>query len=258
MSARAPSRPRPLPRRRKPSLAARMRPFWILGIVAIVGLSWGLYALAGAPWFRVARVGVDVPLGSPVSREQVRAAAALGPDANVWLLRTGAMARRIEAIPYVERASVHRGQFPQPFVELAATVRRPSACVRSGGREVTIDASARVLQAGCALPAEPRIDAGPGKLPAPGAWIADPAVTKLLADAKILADAELAVRGLARDRWGGLEAVDVTGVTLRFGDDADLAAKAALVAPVRAGIGTKRKLRAIDLRAPATPVVQFR
>jgi POTRA domain, FtsQ-type len=258
MSTRAPSRPRPLPRRRKASLAARARPFWVLGIVLIAGLSWGLYALAGAPWFRVARVGVDVPLGSPVSRDEVRAAAAIGPGANVWLLRGGAMARRIEAIPYVDRASVHRGQFPQPFVELAVTVRQPSACVRGGGREVTIDAAARVLQAGCALASVARIDAGRGKLPDPGAWIADPDVSKLLADAKVLADADLAVRGLARDRWGGLEAVDVTGVTLRFGTDEDLAAKAALVAPVRAGIGTKRKLRAIDLRAPATPVVQFR
>jgi hypothetical protein len=258
MSTRAPSRPRPLPRRRKASLAARVRPFWILGIVLIAGLSWGLYALAGAPWFRVARVGIEVPLGSPVSREQVRGAAAIGSDANVWLLRTGAMARRIEAIPYVDRATVHRGQFPQPFVELSATVRRPSACLRGGGREVTIDASARVLQAGCALPGAARIDAGRDRLPAPGAWIADPDVNRLLADARVLADAELAVRNLGRDRWGGLEAVDVTGLTLRFGDDADLAAKAALVAPVRTGIGSKRRLRAIDLRAPATPVVQFR
>ncbi len=83
-------------------------------------------------------------------------------------------------------------------------------------------------------------------------------MTRLLADAKLLADADLAVRSLGRDRWGGLQAVDVTGVTLRFGDDADLARKAALVGPVRSTIGTKRRLRAIDLRAPATPVVQFR
>ncbi len=258
MSTRAPSRPRPLPRRRKASLAARVRPFWILAIVLLAGLTWGLYALAGAPWFRVARIGIDVPLGSPVSRAQVRSAAAIGPDANVWLLRPGALAGRIEAIPYVERATVHRGQFPQPFVELSATVRRPSACLRGGGREVTIDASARVLQDGCAMPAAARIDAGRDRLPAPGAWIADPDVNRLLADARVLADAELAVSRLGRDRWGGLEAVDVTGLTLRFGDDADLAAKAALVAPVRGGIGGKRKLRAIDLRAPATPVVQFR
>jgi len=263
VSTRAPSQsqsqqPRPLPRRRKPSLAARAKPFWILAVVLLAGLGWGGYALAGAPWFRVAHVGIDVPLGSPVSREQVRAAAAIGPDANVWLIRGGALARRVEAIPYVDRASIHRGQFPQPFVELGVTVRRPSACLRGAAGDVTIDATARVLQRGCALPAVARVDAGRAALPAPGATIADPDVGRLLADARVLADADLAVRSLGRDRWGGLEAVDVTGVTLRFGDDGDLAKKVVLVAPVRAGIGTKRPVRAIDLRAPATPVVEFR
>jgi POTRA domain, FtsQ-type len=251
-------RARTLPRRRKPSLAMRVRPFWILAIVIVAALGWGGAWLAGSPWFRVAHTGVDVPIGSPVSRDQVRAAAAIGSDANVWLIRTGAVTRRIEAIPYVDRATVHRGQFPQPFVELAITVRRPSACLRAGGRDVTIDAASRVLQNGCARASLPRIDTGSASVPAPGAALGDAAITRLLGDAKTLADADLAVRSLGRDRWGGLEAVDVTGVTLRFGDDADLADKARLVQPVRSGIGPKRPVRAIDLRAPKTPIVEFR
>ena len=258
MSATVRPHPRVLARRRKPSLAARIRPFWILGLIVAVLAAWGGYALAQSPWFRVARVGIDVPLGSPVSRAQVAAAAAIPPGANVWLLGAHAIAQRIEAIPYVDRASVHRGQFPQPFVELGITVRRPSACVRGGPRVVTIDASARVLQDGCVLPSVARIDAGNGALPRPGATIADPDVARLLADARTLADANLGLRSLRRDRWGGLEAVDVSGVTLRFGDDADLGSKAALVAPVRAGIGSHRPVAAIDLRSPATPVVEFR
>ncbi len=255
MSARAPSRP--VPRRRKRSLAARAKPFWVVAILIAAGLGWGASALAGAPWFRLARLSVDLPLRSPVSGDEVRAAAAIAPGTNVWLVPTWAVARRIEALPYVDRATVRRGQFPQPFVELGVTVRRPSACLRGGGRTVTIDVRARVLQAGCALPGGPRIDAGRDALPAPGATVADPDVARLLADAKVLADAELAVRSLGRDRWGGLEAVDVTGVTLRFGADGDLAAKAALVAPVRSTLA-KRRLRAIDLRAPATPTVELR
>jgi hypothetical protein len=115
-----------------------------------------------------------------------------------------------------------------------------------------------VLQAGCAAPAVARIDAGAATVPLPGGTIADPDVGRLLGDARTLADANLAVRSLGRDRFGGLEAVDVTGVTLKFGDDADLAKKAALVEPVRAGIGTKRPIRAIDLRSPGTPTVEFR
>lgn len=249
---------RAFPRRRKPSLVARMRPFWILGTIVAAFAGWGGYALANASWFRVAHVGIDVPIASPVGVAQVRAAAAIPAGANVWLLHPGAIAHRIEAIPYVERARVHRGQFPQPFIEIGVTLRRPSACVRGGGRTVTIDAVSRVLQNGCALPSVARIDAGAASLPAPGGTIANHDVTRLLGDAKVLADASLSLRSLGRDRWGGLVAVDTSGVTLLFGDDADLAAKAALVGPVRAGIGTRRPIRTIDLRAPQTPTVEYR
>lgn len=256
-SSAASPKPRQL-RRRKPSLAARVRPFWIVGIVLAVLTGWAAFALAESPWFRIAHVGIDVPIGSPVSRDQVRRAAAIAPDANLWLLRTHAIARRLEAIPYVDAASVHRGQFPQPFVEIAVSVRRPTACVRAGGRLVTIDRTARVLQDGCADAQLARLDAGAARVPPPGGTIGDPAVGRLLDDVKVLADANLAVRQIGRDRWGGLQAVDVTGVTLRFGEDEDLAKKAALVEPVRAGLGTHRAVRAIDLRAPGAPTVEFR
>jgi hypothetical protein len=252
------ARPRVLPRRRKPSLAARVRPFWILGVVAAALLVWGGVWLAQSPWFQIARIGIDVPLGSPVSRAEVRAAAAVPSGANVWLLNPWTIAHRIEAIPYVDTATVHRGQFPQPFLEVGVTMRRPTGCVRAGARAVTIDATARVLQNGCAVAAAALIDGGKVVLAQPGGHVDDPAVTRMLEDAKILADASLAVRTLRRDRWGGLEAVDVTGVTLRFGEDDDLAKKAALVGPVRAGIGSRRAIRVVDLRAPATPTVEFR
>ena len=81
---------------------------------------------------------------------------------------------------------------------------------------------------------------------------------RLLADAKILSDANLGIRSLGRDRWGGLEAVDASGVRLMFGADEDLAQKAALIGPVRAGVGRARTIRAIDLRSPGTPIVDFR
>jgi hypothetical protein len=258
MKSDARTRPRALPQRRKPSLLARVKPFWMIGIVLFALLVWGGAWLARSPWFRVAQVGIDVPLGSPVTRDQVRAAAGISGGANIWLLNPGAIARRIEAIPYVDRANVHRGQFPAPFVELGITVRHASACVAANGQEVTIDATARVLQAGCSQALLLHVDAGPGRLPVPGATIADPDVSKLLRDAKTLADANLLVRTVRRDRWGGLEAAGADGVMLRFGDDADLAKKAALIQPVRSGVGTKRAIRAIDVRAPGTPIVEFR
>ena len=245
-------------RRRKTTVVGRIKPFWIFAVILAGLLAWGGAWLAQSSWFRVTRVAIDVPLASPVSRDAVRAAAGISRNTNVWFIDTRGAARRIEAIPYVDAASIHRGQFPKPFVELAITVRRPSACVRGGGVDVTIDATARVLQAECATALLPRIDAGQAALPAPGATLADPEVGRLLADAKTLSDANLAVRRLGRDRWGGLQAVDVTGIVIQFGADGDLEKKAALVEPVRKGVGPKRRIRAIDLRAPGTPIVEFR
>jgi hypothetical protein len=257
MSSGARSRPRVVPRRRKPSVAARARPFWVLAALALAVLvALGVW-LAQAPFFRITRVIVDVPLGSPVSTAHVRNAAAIAPQANLWLLQPGAIARRIEAIPYVDRASVHRAQFPAPFVELSITLRRPAFCWQTGAAEVTLDAGGRVLQLGCAGPAIPRLIAVAAP-PAPGVAVADPSIVRLLADADTLAGAGLSMRRLYWDRWGGLEGIDASGVILRLGDDADLGVKAALVGPVRAGVGAKRSVRAIDLRAPGTPTVEFR
>lgn len=249
---------RSLPRRRKTSLVTRVRPFWILWIVVAGLLIWGGVWLAQSPWFRVTQIAIDVPAGSPVSTGDVRTAAAVPSGANLWLLDTGAIAGRIEAIPYVDHATIARAQFPRPELDLTISVRRPAACVVSAGDAVTIDATVRVLQTGCATPNLTAIDGAGASLPPPGKTITGAAISSLVADAKALAGANLAIRQLGRDRWGGLVAVDATGVTIEFGSDADLARKAALVRPVRNGVESKRPIRAIDLRAPGTPTVEFR
>ena len=89
-------------------------------------------------------------------------------------------------------------------------MRRPTACIRAGAREVTIDVTARVLQPGCAAGATASIDAGDATLVPPGTHLGDPAVARLLDDAKVLADANVAVRvftlGNLRDLSGALNA----------------------------------------------------
>ncbi len=57
-----------VPRRRKASLAARVKPFWIFAIVLVALIGWGGAWLAQSPWFRVTRVGIEVPLASARSR----------------------------------------------------------------------------------------------------------------------------------------------------------------------------------------------
>ena len=250
------TRARAVRRRSKPSIAGHVRTFWVLAALALC-LAFGLaVAIANAPQLRVRSIDASIPAGAPVSKSTVIAAAHIDPEANVWLLNTGAIRRRLEAIPYVATAGVHRAQFPQPAVRLDVTLRKPTGCVRSAGATVTIDATARVLQTGCATGALPLVDAGTVPAVVPGARLTAPDIDRLLADARAIG-AHIPVRIVRRDRFGGLEAVDSRGVILKFGGDADLQAKLALVEPIRNTVAHGRPLRVIDLRAPATPIVQF-
>ncbi len=243
-------------RRSRPSLAVRVRAFWVVALLIAVAAAAVAIAFVEAPQFRVRTVTATVPPASPVQRDAVLAAARVPADANLWLLDTGAMRRRIEAIPYVLDASAHRTQFPQPSIAFDVTLRVPTGCVRTANGIVTIDAVARVLQTGCAARTLPLVDAGGDPAPAPGAILTTPEIDRLLADAKAIG-AQVPVRIVRRDRFGGLEAVGADGVILRFGADDDLATKLGLIDPIRRSTAGGKKLRAIDLRAPDTPVVEF-
>lgn len=242
-------------RRTKPSIAGRVRTFWVIALLAACVVAALGVAFANAPQLRIRSVAANVPANSPVTKAAVIAAARIDPDANVWLLNTGAIRARLDAIPYVANAEIHRAQFPHPGVVLDVTVRAATGCVTTSSGTITIDTTARVLQSGCASPALPQVDIGAGPAVAPGAILTAPDIDRLLADARAIGE-HIPVHTVRRDRFGGLEAVDSRGVILKFGSDADLSAKLALVEPIRRSAGG-RPLRVIDLRAPATPVVEF-
>jgi POTRA domain-containing FtsQ-type protein len=248
------ARAKTLSRRTKPSLFGRVRTFWVFAVLVACAATGLGVAIANAPQLRVRSVVAGVPAG-PVTKRAVLAAAQIDAGANLWLLNTGAISRRIAAIPYVATAEVHRAQFPYPAVALEVTLRQPTGCVRASSGTVTIDATTRVLQTGCVSALLPLVDVGPGPAVAPGATLTAPDIDRLLADAKTVGE-HIPVRVVRRDGFGGLEAVDSHGVLLKFGSDADLPAKLALVEPIRRS-AAGRPLRVIDLRAPATPVIEF-
>lgn len=243
---------RPLRRRSKPSLAARIRVGWALALIGLLALGALGYGFVTAPQFRVTSVTVRND-GTVVGANNVLAHAAIADGTNLWLIHARSAAQRIETIPYVLQANVER--HPPGSVVIVVTERVPSACL-SGSAPVTIDANLRVLQAGCAKLDLVQIAASDRNVPPPGATVTDPGVAGLVHDAVALASAGVTLRSVGRDAYGGLVANDATGVTLLFGDDADLTAKAALVGPIRQA--AKRALRTIDLRAAATPVVTYR
>jgi hypothetical protein len=249
------TRVRQLRGRKKPTFASRLRMFWIFIVVALALVGYGLYALATLPQLRVHDVTVH-GAGDVVSESEVLSAAHIDRSANAWLLNGGAIEKRIEAIPYVNAAHISR--IPPADVTIEITLRAPVACLSSRTRIVTIDDAPRVLQDGCVAASLGRIDLPDIALGPPGTQATDPSLAGLLADSRVLAQAHVDVQSVSRDQFGGLVARDRTGVELLFGADTDLAQKAALVAPVRASIAKERPVRAIDLRAPGTPVVDFK
>jgi cell division protein FtsQ len=244
----------PTKRRSKPSFRARLRTFWVLGAFLIAAGAYSLWLLVQAPWFRAQ--GIEVSGNLHVPSAQIVARAGLDPHANVWLLDTRAVERRVEAIPYVERARVSRGL--PASVAVAVSERAVDGCVRGSGFAFAVDAAQRVLQAGC--------HGGPTyelpKLatePPPGRFLNDATLTELQGDAHALAAAGRHLTDFSLDSFGQLEAVMPGGIRVRFGSDDDLSRKERLIDPILTALGVRvAGVVAIDLRAPGTPVVEHR
>ena len=96
-----------LRRRRRPSLTTRLRIAWVFLVLIFASLAYGGYVLVTLPALRVHAIRVRID-GLKVNENQVLAAADIDRSGNLWLLNTAQIARRIEAIPYVDRATVRR------------------------------------------------------------------------------------------------------------------------------------------------------
>ncbi len=246
----------PRRRRSRPTIRARLRTYWLLAVVVAGVTAGALVAIARLPVFDLKWLAVTGL--AHVSRSEVVARAAIDPDANVWLLNRTAIRRRVEAIPYVDTARVHVR--PPADVWIDVSERVAEACVRDRpGRTVTIDAAGRVLETGCAgdlavYAVRDRIDARPGD------FLHDDELAALQTDARALAGRGDRYLEFDHDAFGQFEATLAGGIRVRFGDDDDdLAGKQRLIGPILAQLGPRAgNVRAVDLRAPGTPVVEYR
>jgi cell division septal protein FtsQ len=243
-------------RRSRPSLWARVRTFWLLALTLAVPAGYGGYRLVTAPVFHLKTLTVTGL--ARVSRSQVFDRAAIDPLDNVWLLDRTAIRRRIEAIPYVASARVHVALPASVWLEV--TERTPDGCVReTDGRGYTVDAALRVLEPGCTDPAAIRYIVRAKLGAQPGTFLRDPELVLLQRDARALAATGDRYRSFEHDSYGDLEATLSDGIDVEFGDDGDLALKQRLIGPILAELGPRANdVRAVDLRAPAAPVVEYR
>jgi cell division septal protein FtsQ len=242
-------------RRAKPSVFAALRVFWIF--IAVL-LAFGAYAgYRIATWPEFFPKSISVVGAAHVQSADILRRAAIPSDRNVWLIDKHAAEGRIEALPWIRSAAIHRT--PPANVRIVITERIPAACVASGTERYLVDADAHLIETTCAAARVVQI-AWPQLQPQhPGAVLDQTLLTRFLRDENALRAAHLQPALLGFDRFGGLEATLGSGLRLRLGDDKDVAQKAALVDPIlRAygkGIG---HVAVIDLRAPSTPVVEER
>ncbi len=237
--------------RRKRSAADRLKPFWILLVLfsAVAGL--GGYYAATWPGFRAHQI---VVIGNHrVGAKDILHHAAINRRINIWLQNMRAAADRVGTIPDVGQVTIGRS-FPAS-VTIVVRERHPFAVVRAGVAKVVIDRDLRVLdaQAGPAFP-QFIVNIRP---PAPGKDVKDERVVRLRDDYDQLEAAHVIVAALRYDRFGDLVAVTPRGVQILLGDDEDMARKISLIGPILSQTAGK-KIAAIDLRAPATPVVRYK
>jgi cell division protein FtsQ len=243
-------------RRRKPSAAARLRPFWVLLLLALVAGAAIGYAFVEAPAFRPSQIAIEG--NHVVSRAEILERARVDSETNVWLQNTGAMRSRIAQIPRIGEVRVRR--IPPAQLEIAVTERVPFAIVRSGRDEAVVDRTLRVLSPAPADSADRfPVLAGPSSIALrPGLFLTQHELSALRDDQIALASAHLDLATLAHDRFGGLVVTLRNGVRVLFGDESDLSRKTPLVEPILRQVARKsRPMKAIDLRAPGTPVVDY-
>jgi cell division septal protein FtsQ len=233
-----------------------LRPFWIVGVVIAGFAAWGGVALAKMPAFQLK--ALDVTGLSHVARSDVLAHAEIDRRANVWLLDTAAIEQRIDAIPYVATAHVHRRPVANVWIEVVE--RTPDACIHDGsGHEYTIDDASRILENGCARGDLTRFTLQAPLTARPGAYATDRELAALRNDQHTLGPAASNFEAFSHDRFGGLCATLRDGVRVEFGDDADLDQKQRLIDAILAQLGPRAlDVAAVDLRAETTPVVEYR
>jgi cell division protein FtsQ len=242
-------------RRRKPSAAARIRQFWMpIGLLGVLAVAAGAFA---ATWSGFDPKNVEVTGNRRVPTADVLRAAAIAPHVSIWLQNAHAMARRIESIPYIGAVWIHR--IPPASVRIAVTEREPFAVVQSAPESAVVDRSLRVLEVATGDESLPVLILRPDLELRPGAFALTRDAVELRDACEAMAARQIAPRSIAFDRYGGLVVTLRDGLRLLIGQESDLGQKLTLVDAILAQVVRgQRRVAAIDVRAPAAPVIVYR
>jgi cell division septal protein FtsQ len=241
--------------RRKRSAMARMRPFWMpIGFCTAL-VAAGLVTAATWSGFNPKRVAVSG--NDRVSSGEILARAQIAPHISIWLQNTGAIRRRIEAIPYIATVRITRA--PPDAIRIAVTERMPFALVRSGYDEAVVDRALRVLEDAAGAAPGPVFVLKPGIALTPGSYVVTGDALEMRQAYEEMSAIQIVPVEFDRDRYGGLIVTLHGGLRLLLGASTDLKQKLTLAqAILTQAVGSRRSVAAIDLRAPSAPVLVYR
>jgi cell division septal protein FtsQ len=259
------SRPEPLGRHAvKAAISGRRTVLLASFGLAIAVLAYGVVRQLHDPKFDAVIAGVSGAVHE--SQSDVVAAADLSPTQSAWLIDRQAVQRRIEALPWVDQASITVAWPNRVGIEV--TERVPVAAVQvgaSGAPDFTyaiIDDSQRVL----AITLDPSDLAGLPKVVVSseetaltaGQDLSNSDVTQALVALRELRGLGLMVSSISIAPSTGISATANRNVHVLFGDDADMARKVQLFEAIVAKLSTPQLVAYVDVRSVHAPTVLYR
>jgi len=218
---------------------------------------------------RFALESIAVTGNAHAGSSEIVTAAALPRGENVWLMDVRGALARVEALPWVRSAAIHRS-WPNR-VRISVVERVPVARIRlpsspedpaAGGQYALIDADANVLDVGATVLERHLPVFGLNPLPA-GAT--EPGASLAQTDAAVALDAARRLNGLGVryaeidiDPATGFSAVLLNGLRVAFGNADRLRQKIALLAAIVPRIHDTAAVRYLDLRSTNAPTVLYK
>jgi|HubBroStandDraft_5_1064220.scaffolds.fasta_scaffold00098_12 cell division protein FtsQ len=226
-------------------------PLALLVLLIVAGLA------VAATWPGFTPKQVWVVGNHVVSSREILARAGIARGRSIWLQDTRGIARRIEGIPYVATASVHR--IPPASMRITVSERAPFAILQSGPESAMVDRALRVLGPATEDEERPVLIVPAGLALWPGEFVTAREAVALRDAYGAISERRIIPLSLTLDRYGGLVITVRGGLRLLLGPQSDLAQKLTLVDAILAQVvHGQRRIAAIDVRAPGTPVVVYR
>jgi Cell division septal protein len=225
----------------------------VIGIASLVGIA---YLVAHSPLFGADTIRVRGAGQTPP--DAVRAAARIADGSPVLFLDAGAIEKRVEAVPGIDRATVTT-ELPSTVV-ITVTERQPVAWMRATGTApiALVDGTGRVVARLSAIPASLPKVVGVGSVAPLGRSVGDPAPFRGLTSLPVALRLRT-LRFITRHGQGILVIQGTPPVVhrIRFGPLVDMRQKGAAAIAVLDDLAARgQEVQILDVTVPVAPVTR--